>query len=284
MNYHINRGGQQFGPVSLADLQNMTAQGQISPNDLAWCEGMPSWTPVSQVLASVPAAAPQPPPQRRETVAEPAYPQQYGQPQPYPQQQYAPQPQYPPQQYAQPGAPSPYAAPAYNPGLAPQPAAVNDWLQRVQARLSADRYQFLPNPSSYTEQFQLAARLSRFQASKFGNYETFFVFSDLGVPDVGRMSAFTTAAFDYAKRNKKSGLPCGFFEAVACYCVAIVGAAQPELVYFIRNNTPKKHMSAFEIPVLFDASQGQLHYLEKTPVWGAAYWRGFRKEIEKYLR
>ncbi len=269
MVYHINRGGQQFGPYSPADLQNMMAQGQIAPHDLAWCEGMPSWAPVSQVLAAqTPAAAPAAAPQS------PQYPQQFGQPP----QQYATQPQYAPQPYAQPAA-SPYGA-----GIAPQPAAVNEWLQRVTARLSADRYQFLPNPSSYTEQFQLAARLSRFQLSKFGNHESFFVFEDLGAPDIGRMTAFSTAAFDYAKRNKKSGLPCGFFEAVSCYSVAIAAFAQPELVYSIRNNTPKKHMSAFEIPVLYDVSQGQLHYLERTPAWGAAYWRGFRKEIEKYLR
>jgi hypothetical protein len=249
MHYLINRGGQQFGPYPLSDIHNMLAQGQIAPNDLAWCEGMPSWAPVAQVLASIPAAPPAP--------------------------HYQPQQQY---------AAAPYALPAYNAGPAPQSPLLNDWLQRVQARLSADGYQFLPNPASYTEQFQLAARRSRFQLSKFGNYETFFVFSNLGVPDIGRMSAFSTAAFDYAKRSKKSGLPCGLFEAVACFCVAIVGAAPQDLVYSIRGNTPAKHWSAFEIPVLFDASQGQLHYLEKTPAWGAAYWRGFRKEIEKYLR
>ena len=259
MNYHINRGGQQFGPSPLAEIQNMVAQGQISPNDAAWCEGMPSWVPVAQILAQQTPQYQQPQ-------------QQYP-----PQQQYAPQQQYQPQQPQQQYAPTPA-------GIAPQTPLLNEWLQRVQARLAADRYQFLPNPSSYTEQFQLAARLSRFQMSKFGNYETFFVFSNLGVPDIGRMTAFSTAAFDYAKRNKKSGLPCGLFEAVACFCVAIVGNAPQELVYFVSSTTPKKHYAAFEIPVLFDASQGQLYYLQTTPVWGAAYWRGFRKEIEKYLR
>src|SRR5260370_21821594 len=234
MSYHMNRGGQQCGPYSPADLQNMMAQGQIAPNDLVWCEGMPSWAPVSQVLATqVPAAAPA-------VAPSPQY------------QQYSPQPQYAPQQSGQPAG-----APAYGAGYAPQPAAVNEWLQRVTGRLSGDGYQFLPNPTSYTEQFQVAARRSGFQLSKFGNYERFFVFEDLGAPDIARMSAFSTAAFDYAKQNKKSGLPCGFFEAVSCYAVAIVGFAQPELVYSIRTTTPKTHMAAFEIPVLYDASQGQ---------------------------
>lgn len=56
MTYYISRGGQQHGPYSMADLQNMLAHGQIDPNDLAWGEGLPAWTPVSQIVA--PAQAP----------------------------------------------------------------------------------------------------------------------------------------------------------------------------------------------------------------------------------
>jgi GYF domain 2 len=56
MNYQINRGGQQSGPYSLGDLQSMMAGGQIAPGDLAWCEGMPAWLPVSHLVGSHPAA------------------------------------------------------------------------------------------------------------------------------------------------------------------------------------------------------------------------------------
>jgi hypothetical protein len=152
MNYYISRGGQQYGPYSLDDLTNMSAQGRVDANDLAWGEGMASWTPVSQVLGSTPAAAvtPQqytPPPQQQQPqqvvpqLQPQAQPQQYDpQPQYAPQQQYTPQPQYgqPQQQYAQPqqqygqspaygaaAAPA-YGAPVYNAGqagYAPQPMA-----------------------------------------------------------------------------------------------------------------------------------------------------------------
>jgi len=158
MNYYISRGGQQYGPYSLEDLKSMTTQGRVDANDLAWGEGMASWTPVSQVLGSAPAAAVTPqqytPPQQQpqqvvpqpQVQAQPHYdpqPQQYD-PQPQqqyaPQQQYTPQPQYgqPQQQYAQPqqqygqapaygaaAAPA-YGAPVYNAGqagYAPQPMA-----------------------------------------------------------------------------------------------------------------------------------------------------------------
>jgi hypothetical protein len=143
--YYISRSGQQYGPYSLEDLQAMKTQGRIDANDLAWGEGMASWTAVSQILesASGAAATPQPytppqqqppytPPQQQYTPPQQQYtpPQQQPQYTP-PQQQYTPpQQQYtpPPQQYtpqaAQFGAaPAAYTPPAYNAGYGAQPMA-----------------------------------------------------------------------------------------------------------------------------------------------------------------
>jgi len=137
MNYYISRGGQQYGPYSMAQLQSMKSQGQVADTDLAWGEGMASWTPLSQVMAgSGAAAAPQPAPQQ---AAQPQYtpqaqsytPQQQYSPQP--QQQYSPQASYTPpaqQQYSPQGAAygaapavAPYQPQPYTPGYAPQPGA-----------------------------------------------------------------------------------------------------------------------------------------------------------------
>ena len=140
MNYYISRGGQQYGPYSLAQLQSMKSQGQVADTDLAWGEGMASWTPLSQVMAaSGAAAAPQPAPQQPvqpqytpQAQAQPYTPQQQYSPQP--QAQYSPQPSYSPQpqqQYSPQGAAygaapavAPYTPQAYTPGgFAPQPSA-----------------------------------------------------------------------------------------------------------------------------------------------------------------
>jgi hypothetical protein len=59
MTYWIARGGTKQGPYTLEDAQRMLAAGSISPTDLAWKEGMPSWLPAAQVI---PAAAGAPPP------------------------------------------------------------------------------------------------------------------------------------------------------------------------------------------------------------------------------
>lgn len=144
MKYYISRGGQQYGPYSLEELQGMKAQGRVDANDLAWGEGMASWTPVSQVLesASPAASVPQPytPPQPQPQQYTPPQQQYTPQVQPYtppqqaytpPQQAYNPPAQYTPpqQQYSPQGqaygaAPAPaYAAPAYNAGFGAQPVS-----------------------------------------------------------------------------------------------------------------------------------------------------------------
>lgn len=157
MKYYISRGGQQYGPYSIEDLQGMKTQGRVDANDYAWAEGMASWTPLSQILDSASAAAPAPaaaatpqaytppqqpqpaytppqqqytPPQQQYTPPQQQYTppqQQYTPPQqqytPPQQQQYAPQQQYTPQAAYGAAPQAAYAGAAYNAGYTPQPAA-----------------------------------------------------------------------------------------------------------------------------------------------------------------
>ena len=58
MKYYIQRGINEYGPYTLADLQRYVAQGNISPNDLTRSEGMTEWAPVSQVVGNIPPPAP----------------------------------------------------------------------------------------------------------------------------------------------------------------------------------------------------------------------------------
>ncbi|HTS47972.1 MAG TPA: hypothetical protein VMH05_08510 [Bryobacteraceae bacterium] len=156
-----------------------------------------------------------------------------------------------------------------------------DALQRAQTRLSGEGFEFLPNAASGN--FLAAARRSRFEISKFGNFEVFFVFVRLERPDIPTVQSYSANAFQYALKNKKFGLPCGFFEAVCCYPVALVEWADPGLVAFLRNETPPKHWSAFEMPVVWNVAQDELYCLEKTPIWGAAYYSSFRKQAYAML-
>jgi len=54
MNYRIKRGEEEFGPYSLAELQQYVQTGHVLPQDLAQSEGMSDWIPVSEILGNIP--------------------------------------------------------------------------------------------------------------------------------------------------------------------------------------------------------------------------------------
>lgn len=60
--WHYSFGGEQFGPVSAAELQELAANGCLSPNDLVWREGMSDWAPARKVRGLFPDVLPEPPP------------------------------------------------------------------------------------------------------------------------------------------------------------------------------------------------------------------------------
>ncbi|MES2595023.1 MAG: RDD family protein [Verrucomicrobiota bacterium] len=64
MNYHVARNGQQLGVLSSTDISLKLSSGELSPEDLAWAEGMASWQPINSIaeLASGSSFATPPPP------------------------------------------------------------------------------------------------------------------------------------------------------------------------------------------------------------------------------
>lgn len=64
MKYYIRRDLNEYGPYTLAELQQYVAQGNIAPSDLAHLEGATECVPVSQILSNAPSttgtAAPSP--------------------------------------------------------------------------------------------------------------------------------------------------------------------------------------------------------------------------------
>jgi hypothetical protein len=71
---------------------------------------------------------------------------------------------------------------------------------------------------------------------------------------------------------------------VWCYAVALTAGLEEETVRDIEEQTPTKHWAAAEIPVVFDTEKNALVFFEKTPLWGAAYYAGFRRTILQYLQ
>ena len=159
----------------------------------------------------------------------------------------------------------------------------NSWMRQAAQKLAANAYQPMPPEKYQPQNFKYAMHRSRFEISKFGMAENFFVFAEIPnlTPEV--LQQFSTASFKFAKANKSFPLPNGWFVATFCFSVAITMNLNPQLARHIRETAPVKHWGAFELPVIFDLANGGLYYFEKTPLWGAAYYNGFRKEIQMNL-
>jgi hypothetical protein len=158
-----------------------------------------------------------------------------------------------------------------------------DYLTDVTARLSANKFECTRNVGIGDWRFDLAARRTRLELTKFGFAETFFVFGLAPEIDGQALAEFSNASWVYAMNARKMSLPVGMFESVFSFAVAVVPSVDAALAEVVRNQRPERHFSSFEMPVIVDLSARTLHYFEKTGVWGFAYFAGFRKLIRKQL-
>ncbi len=62
--FYVAVNGQQVGPLTLEQVQQMIASGQVNQNTYVWKQGLPNWVPASQVpeIAGLFGAVPPPPP------------------------------------------------------------------------------------------------------------------------------------------------------------------------------------------------------------------------------
>ena len=158
------------------------------------------------------------------------------------------------------------------------------FLQNASQKLAANAYRPL-DPQKYQPMgYKFGAHRSRFEPSKFGMAERFFMFAEIPNLDSAILQQFSGTSFQFANNNKSAPLPNGFFMSIFCFAVAITENLDPQLAQSIRDTAPIKHWAAFEMPIVYDVANGGLYYFEKTPVWGAAYYAGFRREVEMNLR
>ncbi len=60
--WFYTHGGKQFGPVTLADLKNLTTSGQVLPTDLVWTAKLGNWAGANTIKGLCPDLPPAPPP------------------------------------------------------------------------------------------------------------------------------------------------------------------------------------------------------------------------------
>jgi hypothetical protein len=162
-------------------------------------------------------------------------------------------------------------------------ATIAEYLRTVRLRLESEGYAWIDGLTNRTNEFQAAAKRRRFELSKLGMSTSFFIFKSFDRLDVDSARSFAEIAFAYANRNRGGFLPRGVFEGVFCFAVAIAGEAEADAVHWVRKQTPPKHWAGTTIPVIVAHPSDELHFLQKTPAWGAAYWRGFRDTAQRIL-
>jgi len=128
----------------------------------------------------------------------------------------------------------------------------------------------------------LKVRRRQIKLSRFGIVETVVAISDVhSQPGPDQLRAFG-AEIVRSAREGKSRIPRGLGSSLVVYPVLVTDGISDELRRFASSYTPK-HWSILEFPVVVDPGTGSLVLVEKTPAWGAAYYRKTRREAQELL-
>lgn len=93
--------------------------------------------------------------------------------------------------------------------------------------------------------------------------------------------AYTQACVSWGLKHYQ-GIPRGLQKGVAIYPVLLQTEPSPEVVARTKQK-PESHWAAFVLPTSVNLTTGAVEYLEKTPIWGFAMWRGIRKAADLAL-
>ena len=128
--------------------------------------------------------------------------------------------------------------------------------------------------------FDSGFRKDRVEASKFSKVNTYcFAKYSNEIYDTARFENFSKQCFEYAFKIRQ-GMPVGLGGSLIVYPCLIMDRISPELADFIQKYF-NKHFAAFEFPCVLDIYSGNAYFYSKTPVWGALYYNGFRKEARE---
>ena len=149
------------------------------------------------------------------------------------------------------------------------------YLEGARERLDVGEYSWLDAGTTFAG----AAWKKSFQMTKFGMWETFFVFREFDGLDSTTFERFVADAATWTIGHRSVSLPRGLFAGLGVFSVALAQSAGASVLAAVREKEPHKRWAAMEMPVVYDAETGQLAYYEGTPMWGAAYFRGLRKQL-----
>lgn len=93
--------------------------------------------------------------------------------------------------------------------------------------------------------------------------------------------AYVQACVSWGLENYR-GIPRGLQKGVAIYPVLLQAAPPADVVAYTKQK-PDSHWAAFALPTSVNLTTGAVEYLDKTPFWGFAMWKGVRKAASEAL-
>lgn len=120
-----------------------------------------------------------------------------------------------------------------------------------------------------------------FEITKFSLVDT-FVFARF-VPGAelttDLFEEWSGGCFEFALKNKNF-FPRGFFGMAIAHPLIVTDAIPDPVAAFVHADYCPKHWASNEFAAIYDLSNGHLARFEATPAWGAAYYAGFRKQVD----
>jgi len=132
-------------------------------------------------------------------------------------------------------------------------------------------------------QVDLLAIKTSLEVSKFGKMSRTIAVTLLENVDIGTIQSFSMASTKYALDNRDSLLPRGFGGSLLSTPVIVSDDFHIDIKLWMERTLAEKHWAAFEFPVIISLKDKKIYYCKKTPIWGAAYYKGFRKFVEENL-
>lgn len=136
------------------------------------------------------------------------------------------------------------------------------------------------------------ATKKRFKLSWFATQMNIFVimsYSDYVSRDV--IKDFSKISLDYALEHSlidNIWLPWSWWNlqangGVVSFALLVSPIVSEDARQWVQQR-PQMHFAVSEMPVIFDLRNDRLYYYDKTPIWGALYYKFFRNLIDKYLK
>jgi hypothetical protein len=117
-----------------------------------------------------------------------------------------------------------------------------------------------------------------------GRMTCFIMMTTMDTVNKEKVLDFSTLATRYAIDNSTMFLPTEPGNSFLIVPVVVSDTVGVDLRDWIKNAVFKKHWGTFEFPVIMCHVEQATYYSQRTPLWGSAFYKNFRKFVVDLLK